>query len=173
MERELSPRCKHTHLHIHSLSLSLTHSLRQLTVSSPLCHIKDAANLWVSVDTERQTHRYTHTACSAASHLLSGWDAVWEVILHVFLRTVCVCMCWCLFTLQVECREKQRVENLSFIISITRNHEGQTHTHQIQTVSKQCHYEARICLGVLISVCNRVVTERERSDCRKSGQLRE
>lgn len=62
-----------------SLRQTHTHTLRQLTVSSPLCHIRDAATLWASD---------THTPRSAVSHLLRC--VVWEDYTSCFFA---YCMC--------------------------------------------------------------------------------
>lgn len=80
MEKELSP-CLQTHVHtsLHVRIYSLTHSLRQLSVSSPLCHIKDAATLWASDDTQIQTRC---TQLSLTERV--GW------CVHAFLHIACV-----------------------------------------------------------------------------------
>lgn len=98
-----------THTLAYSLSRCLTHCLRQLTVSSPLCHIKDAASLWASDDTETETQIYTCTSCQSSTEWVGCCVGGYPACLFVcFLHTMCekfVCKCvctqWCLFALQV------------------------------------------------------------------------
>ncbi len=129
----------HTHAHTH------TYTLRQLTVSSPLCHIKDAATLWASDDTQIQTHRYTHTLRSTVSHLPRGWGAVWEGYPTCFSA---YCMCESV-SVSVYVHVSVFVRPASSwgtCHSLYQSEENMrdTHlhmcTHQIQTVSKRCHF---------------------------------